>query len=395
MASASEIQNILQYLDPQLHVPMMEFAKKAGFEVTPAAAPQTPSKADVATATAAEITKAGAAISTHFTCEGGVYAFIKPTEETAAPSKAHTAAIANLAKLAYIDGSFVNACAFFACLVHFNPAVEQDTYYWGYLVCAIRAEQWDVALKVVLALEGALEDHHTTPRVWLWHASLFVAFHGGKHRAISEVIFQVEKQKDYNTRNNVSLYHNRDVLEMVAPHYWRYIAAATFLAADGRGSIQNICKFLRTLSGVPQDPLVRVGHAIWVERNAVAALELLDEVSATLKSDFFLASVADAILDSVYKQVFDSYILSHKKVSLKLVAERTHQKIEDAEAWVVRLLEDKNYIKAKMDSAKQEIEIVTVRGDAYSRVLREVSKGGHGQKAGYKSGGYNKYPRKA
>eukprot|EP00164_Ancoracysta_twista_P032186 GFYU01067467.1.p1 GENE.GFYU01067467.1~~GFYU01067467.1.p1 ORF type:complete len:142 (+),score=27.61 GFYU01067467.1:3-428(+) len=112
MASASEIQNILQYLDPQLHLPMMEFAKKAGFEVTPVTAPQTPSKADVATATTAEITKAGTAISTHFTCEGGVYAFIKPTEETAALSKAHTAAIANLAKLAYVDGNFVNACAF-------------------------------------------------------------------------------------------------------------------------------------------------------------------------------------------------------------------------------------------------------------------------------------------
>lgn len=100
----------------------------------------------------------------------------------------------------------------------------------------------------------------------------------------------------------------------------------------------------------------------------------------------FLAPVADTLLDAIYKQVFDSYILSHKKVNLNLVARYTQQKVEDAEAWIVKLLEDKNYIKARTDSTKQEIEIVAVRGDAYSRVLRDVSKGAH--KGGFKGQGY-------
>lgn len=392
MASVTEIQTILQYLDPQLQLPLLAVAEKAGMDVAEQikqakAAVVAPTKEEIATAFAAELKKAGPLIATYFNVEGDVFTFNKPveSEDIKAPTANQLSAVANLAKLAYISGNFTNACAIFALLV-LDELHAEPTHYWGYLACAIRAEDWDLAAKVIASIEANLEDKSTLPRVWLWHASLFVAFFGGKHRIITEVIFQVEKQKDYSTRNNESLYYNRDVLEMTAPHYWRYLVASSFLAADGRTSIMNVCKFLRTLGAVPQDPIVRVGYATWMEHNAVAALDLLAEVASIVKKDVFLAPVADTLLDAIYKQVFDSYILSHKKVNLNLVARYTQQKVEDAEAWIVKLLEDKNYIKARTDSTKQEIEIVAVRGDAYSRVLRDVSKGAH--KGGFKGQGY-------
>jgi len=214
---------------------------------------------------------------------------------------------------------------------------------WGKLAAEIVLANWDSALEDLLVLRETIERRGSSElealqhRTWLLNWSLFVFFRvdDGRAAGLVDLFFQ---ERMLNT------------VQMAAPHLLHYLTAACLLNKKKKNVLRDVVRVIVQEESAFSSPLTEFLRSLYSEFDFDVAHTKLQTCKKVLRADYFLAPIADELVDACRQLVFETYCRIHKTIDLRVLLER----LEIPAAECERALSE--YIRGSRVDAKIDLE---------------------------------------
>ncbi|KAG5774587.1 hypothetical protein H9Q72_000075 [Fusarium xylarioides] len=253
-----------------------------------------------------------------------------------------------------------------------NDKVSAAT--WGKLASEILQTNWESAVDELKNVRENIDsklfnnpraqlDHRTM----LLHWSLFPLFNWeGAREPILDMFFSAP-------------YIN--TIQTSCPWILRYLIAAVI---TGRGrarnssiqqkQIKDIIRYVRQEAYEYTDPITQFVNALYIAHDFEAAREALSMAAEVCRSDFFLASSADAFVDAARHLICESYCKIFSRMNIRDLSAKLGLNPDDGEKWIVNLIRETR-LDAKIDSQDGTVVMNHPPNNVYQQVI-EKTKGG-------------------
>ena len=219
----------------------------------------------------------------------------------------------------YSCGSYGNAAELlyqFRVLSTDNDKVASAT--WGKLASEILTTNWEAAMEEIQKVKDSLETRlfnnplgQLQNRSWLIHWSLFPFFnHDPARDVLTDLFFS-------------PAYINS--IQTSCPWILRYLAAAVITnrsrahknSSVYQRQLKDLIRVVRQEGYEYSDPITDFVKALYVDFDFEEAQKKLGEAEDVLRSDFFLASAADAFVEAARHLISESYCKIHQRIDIK------------------------------------------------------------------------------
>jgi translation initiation factor 3 subunit E len=180
-------------------------------------------------------------------------------------------------------------------------------------------------------------------RVWWLHWGLFVFFN--KERGLDQLVSTLLADESL------------DAIMLCAPWLLRYVAAALILRREPLSSsaLRSLLRVIEMDESCASDPIISFLRSLLGQFDFDLAQGHLRECKIAIRSDFFFGrfkggeKAAEAFVDAARHMLFEAYCRLHRKVDLKMLAEKLGLGSDDAEEWVVKMMR-KAHLDARIDT---------------------------------------------
>ncbi|KAH6891316.1 eukaryotic translation initiation factor 3 subunit 6 [Thelonectria olida] len=253
-----------------------------------------------------------------------------------------------------------------------NDKVSAAT--WGKLASEILQTNWESAVDELKNVRENIDtklfnnpraqlDHRTM----LVHWSLFPLFNFDAAREpILDMFFS-------------AAYIN--TIQTAAPWALRYLIAAVITGRSrARNSslqqkqMKDVIRYVRQEAYEYTDPITQFVNALYIAHDFEAAREALHKAEQVCRSDFFLASSADAFVDAARHLICESYCKIFSRMNIRDLSEKLGLNPDDGEKWIVNLIRETR-LDAKIDSQDGTVVMNHPPNNVYQQVI-EKTKGG-------------------
>ena len=253
-----------------------------------------------------------------------------------------------------------------------NDKVSAST--WGKLASEILSANWESAVDELKNVREGIDtklfnnpraqlDHRTM----LIHWSLFPLFN---FEAAREPVLEMFFSAAYiNT------------IQTNCPWVLRYLIASVI---TGRGRARNsslqqkqlkdVVRYVRQEAYEYADPITQFVNALYIAHDFESAREALKMAEEVCRSDFFLASSADAFVDAARHLICESYCKIFSRMNIRDLSEKLGLNPDDGEKWIVNLIRETR-LDAKIDSQDGTVIMNHPPNNVYQQVI-EKTKGG-------------------
>lgn len=253
-----------------------------------------------------------------------------------------------------------------------NDKVSAST--WGKLASEILSTNWESAVDEIKNVRENIDtklfnnpraqlDHRTM----LIHWSLFPLFNfEGAREPILDMFFS-------------AAYIN--TIQTSCPWVLRYLIAAVITgrtrsrnSSTQQKQLKDIVRYVRQESYEYVDPITQFVSALYIAHDFNAAREALHEAAEVCRSDFFLASSADAFIEAARYLICESYCKIFSRMNIRDLSAKLGLNPDDGEKWIVNLIRDTR-LDAKIDSQNGTVIMNHPPNNVYQQVI-EKTKGG-------------------
>lgn len=287
----------------------------------------------------------------------------------------HIEALYDHANFQYSCGDYGSAAESlyqFRVLSTDNDKVQAAT--WGRLASEILSGNWESAMEELQKVREGIDQklfHNPLAqlqhRTWLMHWALFpLSNYDAGREAILDLFFSPG-------------YIN--TLQTNCPWVLRYLAAAVITGRDrSRNSglhqkqLKDVVRIVRQEAYEYADPITEFVRALYVDFDFDDAQEQLRRADEVLRSDFFLAGLADAFLDAARHLITESFCKIHARIDIGDLSETLGLNQDEGEKWIVNLIRDTK-LDAKIDYKEGTVVMNHPPSSVYQQVI-ERTKGG-------------------
>lgn len=245
---------------------------------------------------------------------------------------------------------------------------------WGKLASEILQTNWESSVEELKNVREGIDtklfnnpraqlDHRTM----LVHWSLFPLFnYEGGREPILEMFFS-------------AAYIN--TIQTSCPWILRYLIAAVITGRSrARNSslqqkqMKDVIRYVRQEAYEYTDPITQFVNALYIAHDFEAAREALHLAEQVCRSDFFLASSADAFVEAARHLICESYCKIFSRMNIRDLSAKLGLNPDDGEKWIVNLIRDTR-LDAKIDSKDGTVVMNHPPNNVYQQVI-EKTKGG-------------------
>ncbi|KAK2595390.1 eukaryotic translation initiation factor 3 subunit E [Conoideocrella luteorostrata] len=253
-----------------------------------------------------------------------------------------------------------------------NDKVSAST--WGKLASEILSANWDSAVDELKNVKENIDtklfnnpraqlDHRTM----LIHWSLFPLFNSEAAREpILETFFS-------------AAYIN--TIQTSCPWTLRYLIAAVITgrtrarnSSTQQKQLKDIVRYVRQEAYEYADPITQFVNALYIAHDFNAAREALRQAEEVCRSDFFLASSADAFVNAARHLICESYCKIFSRMNIRDLSAKLGLNPDEGEKWIVNLIRETR-LDAKIDSQNGTVIMNHPPNNVYQQVI-EKTKGG-------------------
>ncbi|VUC35506.1 unnamed protein product [Clonostachys rosea] len=253
-----------------------------------------------------------------------------------------------------------------------NDKVSAAT--WGKLGSEILSGNWESAIDELKNVrEGIDSKLFNNPRAQLDHRtmlihwSLFPLFNfEGAREPILEMFFSAP-------------YIN--TIQTSCPWILRYLIAAVITgrsrarnSSTQQKQLKDVVRYVRQEAYEYQDPITQFVNALYIAHDFNAAREALGKAEQVCRSDFFLASSADAFVEAARHLICESYCKIFSRMNIRDLSAKLGLNPDDGERWIVNLIRETR-LDAKIDSQDGTVVMNHPPNNVYQQVI-EKTKGG-------------------
>ncbi|KAF7546395.1 hypothetical protein G7Z17_g8476 [Cylindrodendrum hubeiense] len=245
---------------------------------------------------------------------------------------------------------------------------------WGKLASEILQTNWESAVDELKNVKENIDtklfnnpraqlDHRTM----LVHWSLFPLFNfEGAREPILDMFFS-------------AAYIN--TIQTSCPWILRYLIAAVITGRTrARNSslqqkqMKDVIRYVRQEAYEYTDPITQFVNALYIAHDFEAAREALHLAEQVCRSDFFLASSADAFVEAARHLICESYCKIFSRMNIRDLSSKLGLNPDDGEKWIVNLIRETR-LDAKIDSQDGTVVMNHPPNNVYQQVI-EKTKGG-------------------
>ncbi|KOS17814.1 Eukaryotic translation initiation factor 3 subunit E [Escovopsis weberi] len=253
-----------------------------------------------------------------------------------------------------------------------NDKVSAST--WGKLASEILSTNWESAVDELKNVREGIDtrlfnnpraqlDHRTM----LLHWSLFPLFNSeGAREPILEMFFS-------------AAYIN--TIQTSCPWILRYLIAAVITgrtrarnSSTHQKQLKDIVRYVRQEAHEYSDPVTQFVSALYIAHDFDAARDALRAAEDVCRSDFFLASSADAFVNAARHLICESYCKIFSRMNIRDLSAKLGLNPDDGEKWIVNLIRETR-LDAKIDSQDGTVIMNHPPNNVYQQVI-EKTKGG-------------------
>lgn len=236
---------------------------------------------------------------------------------------------------------------------------------WGLLAAYIAEKSWPEAANVACALDAMLEDVEIlskkeilNQRTFLMHWTLFILFKSAEPKVVD--LFMSEKYLA--------------LISLRCPWMLRYVAATLIMNKKLKGMTKDIIHVLKQDECLYSDALTEFLLSLHQDMDFDVAKEKLTKAQEMIKIDFFLCSNEEAIMSNARLGIFSTYCRIHESVDINTISEKMGMSPEDAEDWIVDLIQTNKLTNARIDAqkGKKEVFFPKEESEVYSQVLEKT-----------------------
>ena len=253
-----------------------------------------------------------------------------------------------------------------------NDKVAAST--WGKLASEILSANWESAVDELKNVKEGIDtrlfnnpraqlDHRTM----LIHWSLFPLFNS---EAAREPVLDMFFSAPYiNT------------IQTACPWVLRYLIAAVITgrtrarnSSTQQKQLKDVVRYVRQEAYEYADPITQFVNALYIAHDFDAAREALAMAEELCRSDFFLASSADAFVGAARHLICESYCKIFSRMNIQDLSAKLGLKPDEGEKWIVNLIRETR-LDAKIDSQDGTVVMNHAPNNVYQQVI-EKTKGG-------------------
>lgn len=258
---------------------------------------------------------------------------------------------------------------------------------WGRLACHIVQGFWEPSKDDLRALKEVIEVRNTTPmeqlrqRAWILHWSLFVHF---TQRDSFDSFLEFACDRVYT-----------QTIQNMCPWLLRYFVVAALLSSRRKAILKDILNDIKNTAYLYSDPILSFVSTLYLEFDIDATQQKLKESLLIMKNDFFLCLHADKFADMAKMLMCEMYCTLYARVELKALADKLEVCEDDAEKWMVSMVQNNGVstvttneesdgtgavtgvstvlssmvLDARIDSSKQQVIIAPPAQNVYQQVV--------------------------
>ncbi|GJP57040.1 hypothetical protein CLOM_g16078 [Closterium sp. NIES-68] len=248
---------------------------------------------------------------------------------------------------------------------------------WGKLAAEILMQSWDAAGDELARVKEMIDSQSVASplavlqqRTWLLHWALFVMLHSENGRSNLVDLFLTDKYLS--------------AIQTNAPHLLRYLVAAVLTCKRRRSAVKDVARVVEAERHAYSDPLTLFLTALVTDLDFDDAQTRLKECDELLANDFFLGKrVAEAgyvavpfqeeLIDSARMLLFENYCSIHRRIHIKVLAEKLNMAADAAERWIANLIRTAK-LDATIDSEAGTLVMTTAQPNVYENLI-ERSRG--------------------
>ncbi|CAI5511224.1 unnamed protein product [Closterium sp. Naga37s-1] len=248
---------------------------------------------------------------------------------------------------------------------------------WGKLAAELLMQNWDAAGEELSRVKEMIDSQtFASPlavlqeRTWLLHWALFAMLHSENGRSNLVDLFLQDKYLS--------------AIQTNAQHLLRYLVAAVLTCKRRRSAVKEVARVVEAERHAYSDPLTQFLLALVVDLDFDEAQSRLKECEELLSNDFFLGKrvaeggyvavpLRDEVIDSARLLMFENYCSIHRRIDIKVVAEKLSMATDAAERWMANLIRTAK-LDATIDSEAGTLVMATAQPNVYENLI-ERSRG--------------------
>ncbi|CAI5469533.1 unnamed protein product [Closterium sp. Yama58-4] len=248
---------------------------------------------------------------------------------------------------------------------------------WGKLAAELLMQNWDAAGEELARVKEMIDSQtFASPlavlqqRTWLLHWALFAMLHSENGRSNLVDLFLTDKYLS--------------AIQTNAQHLLRYLVAAVLTCKRRRSAVKEVARVVEAERHAYSDPLTQFLLALVVDLDFDEAQSRLKECEELLANDFFLGKrvaeggyvavpLRDEVIDSARLLMFENYCSIHRRIDIKVVAEKLSMATDAAERWMANLIRTAK-LDATIDSEAGTLVMATAQPNVYENLI-ERSRG--------------------
>jgi len=250
---------------------------------------------------------------------------------------------------------------------------------WGKLASDIISLEWDSSLRELSKLKEVIDSRSFAPspltqlhhRTWIIHWALFPFFNIENG---SEQLLDLFFSSSYLS-----------TIQAACPWVLRYLVAAV-VASESSSSTKNFNNlsnptFQKRLKDIIRvvdqeqyeynDPLTDFIKALYIDFDFQEANSKLNEASIILRSDFFLANIADIFLENARQLISEVYCRVHQRINLDELSKSLNLTREEGEKWIASLIKETK-MDAKIDESQGTVIMNHPNNSVYQQVIEKT-----------------------
>jgi translation initiation factor 3 subunit E len=245
---------------------------------------------------------------------------------------------------------------------------------WGKLASEILQTNWESAVDELKNVRENIDTKlFNNPRAQLDHRTMLV------HWSLFP-LFNFDAAREPILDMFVSAAYI-NTIQTAAPWALRYLIAAVITGRNrARNSslqqkqMKDVIRYVRQEAYEYTDPITQFVNALYIAHDFEAAREALHKAEQVCRSDFFLASSADAFVDAARHLICESYCKIFSRMNIRDLSEKLGLNPDDGEKWIVNLIRETR-LDAKIDSQDGTVVMNHPPNNVYQQVI-EKTKGG-------------------
>ncbi|KAG9251032.1 uncharacterized protein F5Z01DRAFT_664453, partial [Emericellopsis atlantica] len=245
---------------------------------------------------------------------------------------------------------------------------------WGKLASEILQTNWDAVVDEIKNVREGIDTRlFSNPRAQLDHRTMLV------HWCLFPLFNSDTAREPILDMFFSAAFIN--TIQTSCPWVLRYLIAAVITGRNrGRNSslqqkqLKDIVRYVRQEAYEYTDPLTQFVNALYIAHDFESAREALRLAEQVCRSDFFLASSADAFVDAARHLICESYCKIFSRMNIHDLSEKLGLNPADGEKWIVNLIRETR-LDAKIDSQDGTVVMNHPPNNVYQQVI-EKTKGG-------------------